>query len=70
MNDNYDRLISKKEVCKLLSVAPATIDRWNNQSDPCYRAEFPRRRQLGFRVLWSEREVQAFINLVLAGSVK
>ena len=50
------RMLKKREVCKLLSVSPATLDRWENAGD------FPRRIAIGnFRVGWWEAEVMAWL---------
>lgn len=51
------RMLKKKEVCKLLSISPATLDRWESAGN------FPKRVRLGnFRVAWSEKEVMEWLH--------
>lgn len=48
------RMLKKKDVCRLLSISPATLDRWEKDA----KIGFPRRVPIGnFRVGWWEPEV-------------
>jgi len=50
------RMLKKKDVCKLLSISPATLDRWENAG------LFPKRIAIGnFRVGWWETEVMEWL---------
>lgn len=52
------RMLKKKEVCRLLSISPATLDRWEAAGN------FPKRVRLGnYRVAWVEAEVLAWLEL-------
>lgn len=60
---DMDRLVSKKEVCRIFNVSRATIDRWARN------ARFPRRRVLSYnrqgrpvRVGWRLSEVRAYFD--------
>jgi predicted DNA-binding transcriptional regulator AlpA len=45
-------MLKKKDVCQLLSVSPATLDRWEAAGS------FPKRIRIGnFRVAWWQGEV-------------
>jgi predicted DNA-binding transcriptional regulator AlpA len=43
-------LISKKKVCELLSIAPATLARW--EADP--QLQFPKRFHIGGNGVWKK----------------
>lgn len=50
------RMLKKKEVCKLLSISPATLDRWE------HAGSFPKRRAIGnFRVAWWSKDVEEYL---------
>ena len=50
------RLFKKRELCRLLSISPATLDRWERDG------KFPKRIPIGnFRVGWWEAEVMAWL---------
>ena len=50
------RMLKKKEVCTLLSIAPATLQRWEDAG------KFPKRIPVGnFRVGYWEAEVMAWL---------
>ena len=58
------RLLTKKEVCKKVGFCSAHIDRFRN--DPAYaHLEFPVATKIGFKVLWSEQEVDDWIQAQL-----
>lgn len=59
------RLLSKKEVSQKVSVALATIDRWNFDKDYEHLG-FPSRVRIGFRVFWVEQEIIDWIDLQVA----
>ena len=64
MYDDDDDLLSKRKVCEKCSVAPATIDRW--EYDPRYQhLGFPKRIRIGFKVFWSRRAINTFIQAQL-----
>lgn len=50
------RMLKKKDVCRLLSISPATLDRWENDG------KFPARIPIGnFRVGWWQAEVMEWL---------
>lgn len=54
------RLIPKKEVCKKIGFSAAHLDRF--RSDERYaHLSFPAPVRIGFKVLWSEEEVEKWI---------
>lgn len=63
-NDD-DELLPKKEVARKIGFCLAHLDRF--RFDPAYRhLDFPQPVRIGYKVLWSKREVQAWINAQLA----
>lgn len=51
------RMLKKKEVCRLLSISPATLDRWEAAGT------FPLRYRVGnYRVAWWEHEVMEWLH--------
>lgn len=60
------KLISKKTICERTSLSRATIDRYAN--DPAYaHVGFPRGVKVGgFRKVWDEAEVNAWIEAQLS----
>lgn len=59
------RLLTKKQVCDKVGVSRAYVDRLTNDRDYA-RYGFPKPTRIGFRVLWSEAEVHAWIEAQLA----
>lgn len=59
------RLLPKKQVWEKIGVSRAYVDRLTN--DEAYaKYGFPKPTRLGFRVLWSEAEIDAWIEAQLA----
>ena len=56
-----DRLLTKKDLRHKIGFSFAHIDRLEAQSTPPGRTTFPRRVRIGFRVFWSESEVDQWI---------
>lgn len=58
------KLLTMKQVCQKIGFSRAHIDRF--RSDPRYRSvQFPKPVQIGFKVLWSEDELDAWITAQL-----
>lgn len=51
--------LTKKDVCFLLGVSPATIDRYRFHKDYAYLA-FPRACKQGFKVFWRPCDIEAW----------
>ena len=58
-------LLTKKDVCYILGVAPATIDRYRFDSAYAYLA-FPRATKIGFKVFWRPSDVEAWCEAQLS----
>ncbi|MGI1661360.1 helix-turn-helix transcriptional regulator [Palleronia sp. KMU-117] len=59
------RLLTKKVVCERIGFSPAHLDRFRFDEDYAHLS-FPKPVRIGFKVLWSEEEVDAWINTQLA----
>lgn len=61
-------LLTKNDVCFLLGVAPATIDRY--RFDPAYAyLLFPRAVKIGFKVFWRPEDIEVWVELQLTKEV-
>ena len=66
-----EKLLSKKQVCEMCAISPATLNRYESGiltatvTLPEGR-RFPKRIRIGFRVFWVESEVQAWIKARIA----
>jgi predicted DNA-binding transcriptional regulator AlpA len=62
MTKEYDRLIGKDEVCEILKIGRATLDRWRDPNSEYYRADFPKakRYEKSFVCFWYLSEILAF----------
>lgn len=54
------RLLTKKDVCKKVGFSPAHVDRFRFDKAYAYLA-FPKPVRIGYKVLWSEDEMDAWI---------
>jgi predicted DNA-binding transcriptional regulator AlpA len=58
-------LLTKKDVCFLLGVAPASIDRYRFHDDYVHLA-FPRAVKIGFKVFWRPEDIEAWVETQLS----
>jgi prophage regulatory protein len=54
------KLLSKKAVREKVGVSFAQIDRWEKDAEYAH-LEFPARTRIGFKVFWSDEEIDDFI---------
>jgi predicted DNA-binding transcriptional regulator AlpA len=59
------RLLTKRDVCQKIGFSRAHVDRLTNDEDYAKFA-FPKPTRIGYKVLWSETEVDAWIAAQLA----
>jgi predicted DNA-binding transcriptional regulator AlpA len=58
-------LLTKRDVCFILGVSPATIDRWRFHEDYAHLA-FPRAVNIGYKVFWRPEDIEAWAELQLS----
>lgn len=59
------RLLTKKLVCEKVGFSRAHVDRLTNDADYAHYG-FPKPCRIGIKVLWDEREIDAWIEHWLA----
>ncbi|RPE93763.1 helix-turn-helix transcriptional regulator [Frederiksenia canicola] len=64
-----DRILRKKEVAKIFSVASSTLDDWLNPKSKRYKADFPKRIEIGRNSIgFLSSEVNAYLSKLVQAS--
>lgn len=57
-----DRILRKKEVARIFSIARSTLDDWLRPDSPRYKPDFPQRIQVGTNSIgFLESEIRAYL---------